>query len=274
MKNPKKLLVLVFFACATCLSAQDKIQKKQGDILNVKVIEINEDQVIYRLPNDPNGPVYRLKKENITRITFENGLVQTFGAEPTSASPYPVKVVTDPMVGTEIYMSSNFGKNIVNFDFLSILYFEVGMSYERILNNGFVGFKVPFILGMGENTEFRLRNIRNVYQTGLDVNLYPTGQGAAKYFIGPAIRFGEAYRNPYDSFFDSNTGVYVDYVKKETFNLFAFQINNGIVFQPTGHFNVSLLMGIGLRRLSDKRGTVPVKAENYAVFQANVAYRF
>ncbi len=254
--------------------AQDKIQKKQGEIINVKVVEVTEDYVGYRLPNDPSGPVYKLRKDAITKITYESGLVESFGGMTSPATT--VQPVTDPMSGTEIYMSTNFGKNILNFDFISILYNEVGLSYERVLDNGFVGFKLPFIAGMGGGESSMIRQVANTFQTGLDVNLYPTGQGPAKYFIGPGLRFGKAYDylnvSPY--YYEPTTGQYVDVETRLNYNLLAFQVNNGIVFQPTGHFNISLIMGIGIRKLSDTSGRLSTKTENYGTFNANVAYRF
>lgn len=267
----KSLLTLVLIGASSLLIAQDKIEKRQGDMMNVKVIEVNDEFVSYRLPNEPNGVVYKIRKESVSKITYENGTVETFA----NAGFTPMVVNTDDQA--PIYASSNFGKNIVNFDFLSILYNEIGMSYERVSDNGFVGFKIPFILGMGTNAKTQIRtDVGHRFQIGLDVNLYPTGQGSTKYFIGPSIRIGESYdyteaRTVYNS--NSPYGSY-EPASVVNYNVLAFQVNNGIVFQPTYHFNVSLILGIGLRRLTDQSGVLETVAKNYGTFNANVAYRF
>ncbi len=265
MRILKSVLVLAGLLTVVAVSAQDKIYRRSGDVVTAKIVEVSEEFVVYKSFTNPEGPNYRIRKDAIDKVVYQNGTVENFGGTAYTPKPSNSAMYIDP---------ASLGKNIINFDFLSILFNEVGFSYERVINNGFIGVKVPLIMGVGAVTDNQVREFANKYQSGLDLNLYPTGQGSVKYFIGPALRFGQVTNNNFNSYYDPLTNTYTSYNQNETFNLLAFQVNNGVMFQPTTHFNVSLVLGIGLRKLTPTSGNGSTEAENYGTFSANIAYRF
>lgn len=55
------------------LQAQDKIYRKNGQVIKVKVIEIGVSEIKYKLHGDIEGPVYVLEKDRIRKIEYQNG---------------------------------------------------------------------------------------------------------------------------------------------------------------------------------------------------------
>ena len=71
-----KVFFLILFLSVLQFSgihAQDIIMKTNGDELEVKVLEVNTDDVKYRKFNNQSGPVYVLLNADIFMIKYENG---------------------------------------------------------------------------------------------------------------------------------------------------------------------------------------------------------
>ena len=66
-------LLLVLALGATAASAQDILTFKDCHVKNVKVLKISPQEVTYRDSNDPNGPEYREKRDNLFSVQLENG---------------------------------------------------------------------------------------------------------------------------------------------------------------------------------------------------------
>ncbi len=281
MKLMKSILTILFLLGVVSMQAQDKLYKRTGEMTQVKVTEVGEEFVVYKMFNNQDGPNYKIRKDALDKIVYQNGVTENYSSA-VSATVTTTTVTTTASV--PVINPSTLGKNIVSFDFLSILFNEVGFNYERILDNGFIGIKVPLILGVaGTRQQNTPRDYPNIYQTGIDLNLYPTGQGETKYFIGPAIRFGlygeDRSRVSVDYSYDYYNNVYTSpVIVDRKFNGVAFQVNNGIMFQPAKHFNVTLLFGVGLQKFTPTRSYEGYNnasfSRNYAVFQANLGYRF
>jgi len=63
-------------------TAQDLIIKKSGSELKVKVSELTDTHVKYKLESSPTGPIYSIKKDEIAVIKYQDGHVDVFtGAE-------------------------------------------------------------------------------------------------------------------------------------------------------------------------------------------------
>lgn len=71
-------LLAIFLFTATLCWSQDKIYRKNGKIVEAKVLEIGSSEVKYKEFNNPDGPVYVLEADRINKIVFENGKVQKF----------------------------------------------------------------------------------------------------------------------------------------------------------------------------------------------------
>jgi len=76
----KSILLVLILMVAGLMSthAQDKIIKKDGKVLEVKVIEVGSADVKYRFSNDDTGPIYTLEKSQIQKIIYQNGREESF----------------------------------------------------------------------------------------------------------------------------------------------------------------------------------------------------
>lgn len=77
----KKLIYLtIFFVIVGFLnaSAQDKIYKTNGEVIEVKVTEVGAKEIKYKVFANLNGPIYTLEKGLIIKVVYEGGKVETY----------------------------------------------------------------------------------------------------------------------------------------------------------------------------------------------------
>ena len=90
----KLILTCVLVALCGNAFAQDVIHTLDGRSIEAKVLEINDNDIIYKTFDNPEGPDYRLSVSRVTRIVFQNGTEQTFAPSsilfpsPYSYDPY------------------------------------------------------------------------------------------------------------------------------------------------------------------------------------------
>ena len=77
----KYLFVAIFAACSLSMSAQDILVRKNGEVENVKVLEVSPTEVKYKKSNNEDGPVFIEKRSNLYSVKYKNGEVQTFNDE-------------------------------------------------------------------------------------------------------------------------------------------------------------------------------------------------
>lgn len=75
--NLKCLLVLAMLLCFKT-QAQDTIYKRNGNIVPAKIIEVGVRDVSYRRLDNPDGPLFIATKNEIAKIRYANGHVDTF----------------------------------------------------------------------------------------------------------------------------------------------------------------------------------------------------
>lgn len=95
-----KTILTVALAIVCCgLSAQDRIHLVDSRrVIEAKIIEIGEVDIIYKLYNNLDGPDYRLSVSRIESIDFENGTRQVFADRRRMATgPYAMDISTDTM---------------------------------------------------------------------------------------------------------------------------------------------------------------------------------
>jgi hypothetical protein len=77
MKKNYYLLIIVLLISAGAF-AQDKIHKRNGEIINVKVLEIGNEEIKYKIFEDQNGPLYSLPKHQVSKIIYESGREENY----------------------------------------------------------------------------------------------------------------------------------------------------------------------------------------------------
>lgn len=245
-----KKIFLSLALIPTLLVAQDKIIMTDG---NVKEGNIVSDGGKYVQYTNADNQTISIKKDYIKEIQYKdaskrNGLAKQ---------------------GLN-YESENLGYNIVSYNFFGLVYKNIGFSYERILPNGNIGIKVPVAFSLGDFEVYTSRG--HVFQTGLDLNIYPLGQGELKYFLGPSLRFGEMISNSSDSYYDPQLQQHVTEESEESAYV-GFMFNNGVLWQPTENLSISSNAGIGLRGYESETFNDGV-SEVFFYMEASVGYRF
>lgn len=118
----------------TSLKAQDKIYRKNGQVLKVKVLEVSSTEIKYKIFGDENGPIYVLEKDRIKKIEYENGRIEK-----------PIIDLKDP----EQYAEQL--KKAIKIDFLGPLMGYSQISYEKSTGVG-KGYELTVgVIGAGKN---------------------------------------------------------------------------------------------------------------------------
>lgn len=73
-----KLSVVLFLLLTSSLYSQDIILTISGEELFTKVIEINQNEIKYKLFNNLDGPLYSVDKSTISNIKYSNGNIDFF----------------------------------------------------------------------------------------------------------------------------------------------------------------------------------------------------
>jgi len=80
------------------VNAQDLIVLKDGNMIEVKVMEISTSEIRYKRFDHLDGPTIVVPANNVLSIRYENGRVEIINADPTNAAPtgVPNTTVMDP----------------------------------------------------------------------------------------------------------------------------------------------------------------------------------
>jgi hypothetical protein len=125
-------LALIFLNIS--LKAQDKIYRKNGEVLKVKVLEVSSSEIKYKLFGDTDGPIYVLEKDRIKKIVYESGKVEQ-----------PTMDLKDP----EQYADQL--KKAIKINFLSPLFGYTQFSFEKSKGVGKSYELTMAIIGAGKN---------------------------------------------------------------------------------------------------------------------------
>jgi hypothetical protein len=167
---------IYFFIAAMLFSlqalAQDKIYKKNGDVVEAKVIEIGETEIKYKIFTDQEGPTYSVDKDRLKKIIYQTGREETF---------------VNSLRDTSLYADQT--KSAIKFNFLAPLGGYTQLSYERNIKPG-RSYEISLgIIGLG------LRQKREDVDYNYNPNEFSTStrrefyRGAAGAFIGAGYKF-------------------------------------------------------------------------------------
>ena len=85
---------------AVCASAQDMIVKKDGTVIQAKVMKVGTSEVDYKKWSNQNGPQYSIAVADILAINYQNGEKETF--DNVSAQPEASKHTAQPTGMTQV----------------------------------------------------------------------------------------------------------------------------------------------------------------------------
>jgi hypothetical protein len=116
----------------------------------------------------------------------------------------------------------------------------VGINYERILNDGLIGIKLPF--------NFSLRN-PGFYYFMPTVKLYPTRQGVVRYAVGPQfyVATGTIKHKVSNYYWDGNNYIYNETQYHENHTQLGFMINNSLNVTISRNLYIGMELALGIR---------------------------
>jgi len=248
MKKP--LLVLSFLLIFTILSAQDFIYLRDGSRVAANVKSIDNKSVLYKDVNDPTGSTFSINKSQVMLIAYENGNLKFFKRKQTVIQRY------------------SFKKNFLTYHLADLIINNFTLSYEHLFKNGSIGLQIPVSFGYGNYEEND--GLKNNFYSGIYLNLYPTGQGKWRYFLGPAVRLGIAdFENKW---YNYPSGQLIDNSKHNFFYGKLF-INNGVMFTPVSSLSIRCVLSLGIR-YTPNITFISNNIETAAAFSFNMSYRF
>jgi hypothetical protein len=133
MKTKLQFLAAMLLMAAVSFS-QDKIYRKNGKVVQAKVLEISSSEVKYREFSNPDGPIYVLEADRIIKIVFEDGKVEKFEVD-----------IKDP----EKYIGQR--NKAIKLDFLGPLIGYSQFSYEKASKPGKSFELSAGIIGLGKS---------------------------------------------------------------------------------------------------------------------------
>ena len=87
------LLILISFL-SLCIKAQDTIYKRTGDIIPAKILEIGIKEVSYKRSDLLDGPLFISHKNEILRIKYANGAIDSFKIVQETPARRPVVIMS------------------------------------------------------------------------------------------------------------------------------------------------------------------------------------
>ncbi len=237
-------LIAVFILSSGLGHTQDTMYLIRNNIKRfVKIEEVGGEFIRYVKPGSENREKIMFKR--IRKIILSNG---------------------DSIVN-HLYSSQQkifyVKRNLVSLYLEDMALGNLRISYQRLNKTGELGIRIP--LSIGYTSRHDIFWVKQKFGIGLAVDFYPTGQGRFKYFCGTEIRYingvdGEwSYHNRRYRYYDTD--------------FFTALVNNGFVYNPSDHFNITVYLGLGLKNFTES------PADNNYIsitgwFSYSMGYRF
>lgn len=270
----KHLISILLAFSAFGLYAQDQLFKKDNTKLDVKILEINQTEIKYKLFTYQDGPTIIISKGDVALIIYQNGVHEVFN-QPAPAPQQPIVVYREDYtrrrphrentdsVKLAHYNEVTTTKNLIALNLLETFNSGFGISYLREFANGYLNVYVPVNIGISQpmlnqpgniifgnyNNQGYIQNFkykRKTVETGISLHFQTSGKRAVTHFVGPYIGISQ-FTGSYDSGgynyypYNSQNLVNHDFVM----NRYTFMLDNGILFRITKNFNMILLAGFG-----------------------------
>lgn len=133
MRKPL-LFLLGLIVLNLSLKAQDKIYRKNGEVLKVKVLEVGTSEIRYKVFGDEDGPIYVLEKDRIKKIEYANGKTEKLTVDLKDPEQYADQLNKDIKID---FLGPLIGYSQITYEKSK----GVGKSYELTLG----------IIGAGKN---------------------------------------------------------------------------------------------------------------------------
>ncbi|KAA6438657.1 hypothetical protein FEM33_18525 [Dyadobacter flavalbus] len=241
-------LTILFSAIFIVANAQDVIIRRNGKIIECKVIEVGVDRVTYKLGKEETSANFIIRKNELSSIRFGSGETVYMNERQEAENEKNRR------------REMAFGANLINFSPFKALDSGAGLgiSYERIIDKqGYFGIIVPFTLVLPESYSssftYDNRSGTEVFYFSPGLKIYPAGQRRVTYAVGPNLFTGFGHRWVYGNYYDPRTGSYTNTEGKAKIFRFGLMVNNYINFQITPRFQLGLNAGLGSRYIENEK---------------------
>jgi len=198
------IMIILTVLISKNINAQDIIFLKSGDKIDSKILEVNIDNIKYKKYSNQNGPVFTIPKKDIRMVTYENGESDIFNKKTSNKEE-----------------TKELRRNRINIDVLAFTYNgPTYVSYERINENGKIGYEIPINLHMAEGEFMGIT-------TGLNLKYYVSGN-AKGFYVGPSLALGVFdFNYDYDYTFSVIPGAKLGY-QFQLSNLFGLSLGGTV----------------------------------------------
>ncbi len=279
-----KQIIFIFgiISITTIVHAQDMIFKKNGEVLEGKIFEINETSVKYKKKTNLDGPTYTIDKSNIIKIRYENGVSENISSDNKENTNTSGTTKTQSQDKDSAVIASR--KNYLGMDAFQYVNTSIGIAYQRFLGK-YMNWSVniPITIGfayMGNNnlatepTDYLIYQRGKIFATGIDLYYFPTGQGRLKYFVGPYFEWGIFKYQLTDYVYNNYNMAYYPQagpVRSDGQHI-AGGITNGFYYQLNNRFLISSSLGLGLKK--DETYSSNDKVVTHVKFNVMFGFRF
>lgn len=256
MKNLLALMLL-FALGSTQLIAQDTLYRVDGRVSNVRIIEVNNNQVKYRNPEGQGGPLFVLNRMEVSKIVYSDGRLEKFNE--SAVTPVNNVNTYGSVWGTNVPkpdpLRTNFKRRYVNLNVTDYFAGAITLGYEYFTKDGDYSLRIPVSIGLNSlgASAFKIRETEfedkqsyyrenKKFSTGFECYYYPYGQGKVRYYFGPAIEIG------WFDYTDEMVLGSFPYTLKDVEMKGTFQsvlVHQGVLFQPTAEINFNIGIGFG-----------------------------
>ncbi|MCB9033683.1 MAG: hypothetical protein H6553_07590 [Chitinophagales bacterium] len=224
----KYFLSMLFVLAGIALKAQDKLVDFNSNTTLVKVIEITDNQIVYKKYDNLDGPTYKENKSLYSTIIFENGSVEVLNKT-------PITYKKDKSHRPRFTLIDSFRYNTLELDFLSFYTADVFVQYTRFLKKQNMAITIPFRAGWISNYYNGIYMNNSYYYndrrasgykflTGANFKFFWRDKYKVRGYAGPELVAGYFNRSikQYVSYYD-NYGNYLGYSES------YFRYKNGVL---------------------------------------------
>lgn len=263
------LLTAISASVFGTLSAQDNLYKKNGDLMEVKIMEVNARTVSFKKTSNPDGPLYTINKGEVAKITYENGAEDVFGEVGTAKTRSSKK-------------SHTYGNNIISFIPMEITSgVGIGLSYERAIDKeNVLSFYMPVTMAFNDNnptgTGTSTPSAPPTYYIMPGLKFYPTGgKGIIRYGVGPNLAYVTGSRYSGGELIYDNNGNIIGQTPSgwKSRSALGIMVTNSLNINPNAHLHLGLELGIGFTYFN-KLGGTNLNTDALGQFGFKIGYRF
>lgn len=262
MSKKTIILTIMYLLFIGGAFAQDRIFQSNGNVIEAKIKEVNNENVIYWHWNNIHGAVYAISLHDVDKIRYESGTEERFNGENEGETmhrgPWGRRAAHhefDIKLGSRVLAAApiQFTENGVGFS----------VGYEKALDRaGIIAFTLPVIATFNLNNQSE--DVANKHQDAMfyfapGLKFYPTGgYGRTKYAVGPSlvIGAGEKTTGGEYSYYSGYGGYHTGFTPYETSSKFILGIlvNNSLNINPAPHLYLGMDFGFGFTYINQVGG--------------------